>query len=185
MLTMLAAMVAYIGDLVIDKPSVNCLNAWNIIRGINENATKSKYGIASFTTSSGCFIKYINGLANSISKNNNKLKTIHKNKPCLKDDFPFKKLFSESASAINGVIAVENPIPRDIAIKIKLFPKETAANSAVPIWPTIILSTKLTKVCPNIPNITGAANFQLYLNSEVYLEIFKMIVLFFDCEDTY
>jgi hypothetical protein len=51
---------------------------------------------------------------------------------------------------------------------MKLFPKETAANSAVPNCPTIILSIKLTKVCPSIPNITGAASFQLYLNSEVY-----------------
>ena len=37
-----------------------------------------------------------------------------------------------SVSATRGVIAVENPIPNDIATKKKLFPKETAANSAVP-----------------------------------------------------
>jgi hypothetical protein len=71
---------------------------------------------------------------------------VHKNKPCLKVDFAFEKLFEESASAINGVIAVEKPIPIDIATNIKLLPNETAASSAVPSWPTIILSTKLTKV---------------------------------------
>ena len=32
---------------------------------------------------------------------------VHKNKPCLKVDFAFEKLLEESASAINGVIAVE------------------------------------------------------------------------------
>ena len=73
-------------------------------------------------------------------------KTVHRNKPCLKVDLAFRKLLEESASAINGVMAVEKPIPIDIAINIKLFPNETAANSAVPNWPTIILSTKLTKV---------------------------------------
>ena len=41
---------------------------------------------------------------------------MHKNKPCLNADFPFLKSFSESASATNGVIAVENPIPKDMAI---------------------------------------------------------------------
>ena len=73
-------------------------------------------------------------------------KTVHKNKPCLNEDFPFEKFPSESASASKGVIAVEKPIPKDIAIKIKLLPKETAASSADPNCPTIILSTKLTKV---------------------------------------
>ena len=94
---------------------------------------------------------------------------VHKNKPCLKVDFAFEKLLEESASAINGVIAVEKPIPIDIAMNIKLLPNDTAANSAVPNWPTIILSTKLTKVCPSIPSITGDASFQLYLNSFVYV----------------
>ena len=82
-------------------------------------------------------------------------------------DFASEKFFETSASAINGVIAVENPIPIDMAMNIKLFPKETAANSAVPNCPTIILSMNATKVCPNIPNITGAASFQLYRNSFV------------------
>ena len=45
-----------------------------------------------------------------------------------------------SASAARGVMAVENPIPKDMAMNTKLFPKETAANSAVPNWPTMILS---------------------------------------------
>lgn len=86
---------------------------------------------------------------------------MHKNNPCLNVDFALSKLFDESASAIKGVIAVEKPIPSDIAINIKLFPNDTAANSAVPNCPTIMLSTKLTNVCPNMPNITGAASFQL------------------------
>ena len=41
------------------------------------------------------------------------------------------KFLEESASAVNGVMAVENPIPIDMAINIKLFPRETAASSAV------------------------------------------------------
>ena len=40
--------------------------------------------------------------------------------------------FIPSVSAIKGVIAVEKPIPKDMATKKKLLPKETAANSAVP-----------------------------------------------------
>ena len=48
--------------------------------------------------------------------------------------------FLPSDSATNGVIAVEKPIPIDIATKKKLLPKDTAANSAVPSCPTIILS---------------------------------------------
>jgi predicted RNA-binding Zn-ribbon protein involved in translation (DUF1610 family) len=39
-----------------------------------------------------------------------------------------------------GVIAVEKPIPRDMATNTKLLPNETAANSAVPNCPTMILS---------------------------------------------
>jgi hypothetical protein len=35
-------------------------------------------------------------------------------------------------SATKGVIAVEKPTPNDMATKKKLFPKETAASSAVP-----------------------------------------------------
>jgi len=52
-------------------------------------------------------------------------------------------------------MAVEKPIPNDIAIKTKLFPKDTAANSVAPRFPTIILSTIPIRVCPNIPKITG------------------------------
>ena len=39
---MLAIIVAYIGYLVMDNPSLNCLNAWKIIKGIKEKATRSK-----------------------------------------------------------------------------------------------------------------------------------------------
>ena len=65
-----------------------------------------------------------------------------------------------SVSAIKGVIAVEKPIPIDIAMK-KLFPSETAANSAVPNCPTITLSTNCTSVCPKRPIITGYERFIL------------------------
>ena len=41
-------------------------------------------------------------------------------------------IFAASASATNGVIAVAKPIPRDIAIKKKLLPSDTAASSAAP-----------------------------------------------------
>lgn len=129
--------------------------------------------MASITTSSGCFIKYMSGLAKNTIRNNEIPKTVHKNNPCLNVDFAWSKLLDESASAISGVIAVEKPIPKDMAMNIKLFPKDTAASSAVPNCPTMILSTKLTKVCPSIPNITGAASFQLYLNSDVYLANFN------------
>ena len=86
------------------------------------------------------------GFAKNTSKKRSTPKIVHKNNPCLNDDLPRLKSFAESASAIKGVIAVENPIPKDIATNIKLLPKDTAANSAVPNCPTIILSTKLTKV---------------------------------------
>ena len=43
-------------------------------------------------------------------------------------------------------MAVENPIPIDMPMKIKLFPKETAANSVEPNCPTKILSTTPTSV---------------------------------------
>ncbi len=46
-------------------------------------------------------------------------------------------------------------IEKDIAIKIILLPSETAANSVLPILPTIILSTIPIKVCPTIPKIMG------------------------------
>lgn len=56
--------------------------------------------------------------------------------------------FSPSASAIKGVIAKENPIPKEKAIKTKLFPNETAAKCSAPNLPTIILSARPTKTCP-------------------------------------
>ena len=80
-------------------------------------------------------------------------------------------MFAESASATKGVIAVEKPIPSDMAIKTKLFPRETAASSAVPNCPTITLSANATNVCPSIPSITGNDNFRLYRNSFVYWAI--------------
>jgi hypothetical protein len=46
------------------------------------------------------------------------------------------------------------PIPNDRAIKIKLFPNETAANS-VGLSASITLSTIPTIVCPNIPKMIG------------------------------
>ena len=92
----------------------------------------------------GCFIKDIMGFKNSI------LPKIQSNTLvlCIKTNHFYKSLslavnyLRNLLRAINGVIAVEKPIPIDIATNIKLFPKETAANSAVPICPTIILSTK-------------------------------------------
>ena len=54
-----------------------------------------------------------------------------------------------------------------MAINTKLLPKDTAANSAVPNWPTIILSANCTKVWPSIPRITGTESLILYLNSLV------------------
>ena len=50
--------------------------------------------------------------------------------PLLKTDAVFDGLLELSDSAINGVIAVENPMPIDMAINRKLLPKETAASSA-------------------------------------------------------
>ena len=59
----------------------------------------------------------------------------------MKTFLPLFISFIPSVSAIKGVMAVEKPIPKAIAMKKKLLPKETAANSAVPNWPTMILST--------------------------------------------
>ena len=56
-------------------------------------------------------------------------------------DLDFIKFLCALLSAIRGVIAVENPIPSDIAKKTKLFPSDIAASSAVPSLPTIALST--------------------------------------------
>ena len=66
-----------------------------------------------------------------------------------------------------GVIAVEKPMPSDIAIKIKLLPSDTAASSVDPNFPTIMLSTMPMSVWPNIPRITGYASLRLYENSLV------------------
>ena len=85
----------------------------------------------------------------------------HNINPCFKAFFTPKVFFVESASATSGVIAVAKPIPKDIAIKKKLLPSETAANSAAPNWPTIMLSAKETNTCPSIPKITGSASFKL------------------------
>ena len=76
-------------------------------------------------------------------------------------DFVLFLSFCASLSAIKGVIAVENPIPNDIAKNTKLFPREIAASSDVPNWPTIALSTNPTNVWPIIPIITGYASFKL------------------------
>jgi len=103
-----------------------------MINGTKEKATKSKYGMANSTTSSGWSITYIKGFAKSNIKKSSNPKTVHRKKPCLKIDFPLVKFFSESASATKGVMAVENPIPRDMATKTKLLPKDTAANSTAP-----------------------------------------------------
>ena len=94
-------------------------------------------------------------------------KRVHRTNPCLKAILPREKLPSPSASATRGVMAVLNPIPKDMATNIKLLPKETAASSAVPNCPTIMLSTKATRVWPSIPKITGPASVRLYLNSRV------------------
>ena len=130
--------------------------------------------MARSTTSVGCFIAYIKGLAKKTAPTSAMPKTIHKKSPCLKEDFPFSKSPSPSASATKGVIAVEKPIPKDMAINIKLLPRETAASSAVPNCPTMILSTKETRVWPSIPKITGVASFKLYLNSFVYCSSKKL-----------
>src|SRR5699024_2403122 len=108
------------------------------------------------------------GFANNRIPNKKNAKIEQSIKPCLKADFPSAIFPEASASATRGVIAVEKPMPKDIATNIKLLPKDTAANSAEPNCPTIILSTNATKVCPNIPNITGAAKRILYPNSLVY-----------------
>ena len=102
--------------------------------------------MARTTTSSGWFINRIKGLAKKTVVNRPTPRTPHKTKPCLKAIFPFEKFPSPSASATKGVMAVLKPMPKDMATNIKLLPRETAANSAVPSCPTIMLSTKATKV---------------------------------------
>lgn len=124
--------------------------------------------MANFTTSSGCDIWYIMGLQSRMSKKRANPRPVHKTKPCFRADFPEVIFPAPSDSATKGVMAVEKPIPRDIAIKTKLLPKDTAASSAVPSCPTIILSAKATKVWPSRPKITGKDRLRLYLNSLVY-----------------
>jgi hypothetical protein len=58
-------------------------------------------------------------------------------------------------------MAAEKPIPIDIAIKIKLFPSETAARFVGSSFPTIILSIIPTSVWPRSPRIIGNDNFKL------------------------
>ena len=70
----------------------------------------------------------------------------HNIRPCLKAFLTPNMFFDESASATIGVIADAKPTPSDMAIKKKLLPRETAANSAAPSWPTIILSAKETNI---------------------------------------
>ena len=47
----------------------------------------------------------------------------------MKIERPPATSFFPSDSATKGVMAVENPIPNDIAMNTKLFPNDTAANS--------------------------------------------------------
>ena len=157
--------VEYIAALVKDIPSANCLKAWKFTVAIRDIDTQKRYGEASSTTSCGWFIEYNRFLFKKTIKNKNNPKNKQIKKLCsnILDISLF--FFAPSASAIKGVIAWENPIPKDIAIKTKLFPKEIAASSAVPSCPTITLSINWTNVWPSIPIITGYANFRLYLNS--------------------
>ena len=86
------------------------------------------YGYASSTTFSGCPMWYIIGLDNSTINVKIKPKIEHAIIPFDRIIFVFSVFFFALLSAINGVIAVENPIPKDMAKKIKLFPSEIAAN---------------------------------------------------------
>jgi hypothetical protein len=52
-------------------------------------------------------------------------------------------------------MAVENPMPNDMAIKMKLLPKDTAASSVDPNLPTMMLSTIPISVWPSMPKIIG------------------------------
>src|SRR5699024_12590097 len=106
-----------------DNPSLNCVSAWKTINGMIEIAIKSKYGIAKSTTSFGCFIEYITGLATNNTPNKKTAKIVQSTSPCLNADLPPNISYAASASATSGVIAVENPIPNDIAMYIKFFHK--------------------------------------------------------------
>ena len=53
--------------------------------------------------------------------------------------------FNPNASETNGVIADENPMPKDITKKIVLFAKDMVAKATGPNFPTMMLSAKPTK----------------------------------------
>ncbi len=111
---------------------------------------------------------YKRGLADQTPNERNNPKSTQSNR-LLKKMLLFRSgSLDPSACATRGVMAVEKPIPNDMATKTKLFPKETAASSAVPNCPTMILSTSCTIVCPIRPTITGDASLILYRNSRVY-----------------
>ena len=79
-------------------------------------------------------------------KNILKPKIVHKIKPMLKNTSAFiQYLIHHRLQQLKGVIAREKPIPKENAIKTKLFPSDTAARGAAPSLPTIILSAKPTK----------------------------------------
>ena len=144
-----------------DNPSLYCFKAWNISNGINETATISKYGIARFTTFFGWSSIKSKGLSKIIARNKKNPRIKHIKKPFTNDFFKSMVWFLLWASATTGVIAAEKPIPIDIAIKIKLFPNETAARFVGSNFPTIILSIIPTRVCPNKPKIIGYESFKL------------------------
>ena len=62
---------------------------------------------------------------------------------------------TETLISFYDFVATEKPIVKDIAIKIAVFPRAAAPSSVIPTLPTITLSTNPTRVCPNIPNMTG------------------------------
>tara|TARA_A100001011_G_scaffold9107_1_gene10281 strand:- start:7811 stop:8056 length:246 start_codon:yes stop_codon:yes gene_type:complete len=76
-----------------------------------------------------------------MNMNRKQPKKKHNRKPLVNAFFNLSELFCESASATTGVIAAENPIPIDIAINKKLFPRDTAARLSGSNFPTMMLST--------------------------------------------
>ena len=87
-------------------------------------------------------------------RNVNNPNSKHNRNPLFRKSFS-RLFFFPIDSDTKGVNAVENPIPIDIAIRMKLLPKDTAASSLVPSLPTIILSINWTIVCPKSPRVTG------------------------------
>ena len=116
------------------------------------------YGYASLTTSGDWPIEFNKGFKAKTPIVRRKPRIKHMVTLFSKIDLDLMKFLWALLSAIKGVIAVENPIPSDIAKKTKLFPSDIAASSAVPSLPTIALSTNWTSVCPTRPIITGYAN---------------------------